>query len=1101
MESVTRWLLDLGIQFNNIEEDFSNGYLLGMILFRYNFQPDFGQFSNKVSYALTNLSKIQLSLERLAIKFDPHRLINKEPGYSQSLLAKIYKALHNVPDSTPAKKKGSLSLPPEISKQDRLGERQKKFEDFHQTQLKIIKDAEFLQRDLIFNAKIKERQNRIDVLKTNKTFMQTWQGEGIENWKKNVQIKKERVLHEKTVKLKLSNDKKTRIRLSNQFYLNDTFDGIKEFEKNMIRLGIDYTGETEKKVTKQDLSVETAATMAKIKENKLKSIEAAKEREVRQRNSYIEQKKNEKFESYKKSSSRIGNLLKQVLSRLHQNIFLFLKNYSKKTRRIQDVEQNISQYKNLAEEKWGSIERARLEALEAQEQIAKKEISEKKKNFRKNVLEAKLKASEMHFEMIKPVTYDLIALAGEVFEHLGKFPRIPSKLWNNWMEVFVNKANQHRVEVVQKPEKDLFESVPVFDELGKGIVEDYLNGRENWGPLPSNYLLSDCIEEIIDTSFPLSPRPPFPEGPSFLPLKLLLLGGPFSGKHHQSKKLSDTFFLKSLEQSKIQEEAKKVVLRKSEPEDTKNKKKVIEEEPEVFIQACLESNPDEESGRARLFRGRIRGLFGDSLKSEEDSKKPIKKEEARCQGFILLGYPGTLQEAVDLERQLSGFVHPSELPAEQRDVKKVQAGELIRYRPKEFVPQKMFSGFWDLVVILDVDEDIAARRAAERRIDPAGNVYNLMVNPPPDNVLAKCKTIDWPGEDWLHGEYAQFTVNKNRLAHWFSLFGFKGQSSFMRIDGNSHPDVVFESIKIRCLEILAAKNTPGEYEEKREGNQEREIKAFRLFEMWEKIAKEYKERVFYAFGMFRGVVLEMEKGLVEIQEEFLMVLKENDLKGEIAKEFLADFNDLIRRQTIFSKGDVDELLDRIDNISDSLWDLVSQRKQKMVELRQKLVENYNIEKKLGKFANLAVLLTQCEAFKYSGSANLILDWMSDDDKNPQINLQIPSEISFPLSDFLKLFKLKALNSLTSHSSLSEENELFEFRVSSITAWVEYNLNLFRQKTDSVFNKLDDWIKQAVILLNDSINDYISALHSSFKSKEVLNYSFPPDSSILKPLSI
>jgi hypothetical protein len=127
--------------------------------------------------------------------------------------------------------------------------------------------------------------------------------------------------------------------------------------------------------------------------------------------------------------------------------------------------------------------------------------------------------------------------------------------------------------------------------------------------------------------------------------------------------------------------------------------------------------------------------------------------------------------------------------------------------------------------------------------------------------------------------------------------------------------------------------------------------------------------------------------------------------------------------------------------------------------------------------------------------------MSDDDKNTQINLQIPSEISFPLSDFLKLFKLKALNSLTSHSSLSEENELFEFRVSSITAWVEYNLNLFRQKTDSVFNKLDDWIKQAVILLNDSINDYISALHSSFKSKEVLNYSFPPDSSILKPLSI
>ena len=100
---------------------------------------------------------------------------------------------------------------------------------------------------------MKERQNRIEVLKSNKTFIMTWQAEGLENWKKNMNKKKERVLHEKTVNLKLLNDKKYRIRASNEFYSNDTSDGIKEFEKNMIRLGIDYVGDTEKKVVKTDI--------------------------------------------------------------------------------------------------------------------------------------------------------------------------------------------------------------------------------------------------------------------------------------------------------------------------------------------------------------------------------------------------------------------------------------------------------------------------------------------------------------------------------------------------------------------------------------------------------------------------------------------------------------------------------------------------------------------------------------------------------------------------------------------------------------------------------------------------------------------------------
>ena len=1091
------WIADLGLEFKSFEEDFANGYLIGMVLFRYGLQPDFGQFSNKVSYSLSNLSKIQLALERLSIKFDPHRLVNKDPGYSLSLLDKIYKALHNIPVSGPSYKKSSLSQPPPSLK-ERLNEKQKRFDDFHQAQLKRILQDEENQKEVIFKTRLKERQSRIDVLRTNKTFMQTWQGEGIENWKKNVQRKKERILHEKTVKLKLSNDKKRRVVLNNEFYLQDTADGIKEFEKNMIRLGIDYNAEPEKKVVRQDLAVEAAATIAKIKENKEKAVEAAKEREVRQRNLFIEQKKNEKFEVHKKATNRILALIKNALDDSYRFVWVKVSNYAKRVRKVQEVEKNISHYRTLSEEKWGSIDRKRIEMMEAQELAARKELSEKKKNFRKVILENKLKSQEIHFQMIRPVLIDLVLLSEEVFDVLSKGTKIPSGLWNGWMEVFKNKVQSSVVELVQEPQKNPLETKQIFDEVCNEYARSYIAGSQEWGPLPNNYLLADCIEQIIDSSFPLSPSPAMPEGPSYLPFKLLILGPHFSGKKFQSKKLCDTFSLKSFELPKILEEAKKVVQRKSEPEDTKGKKKVVEEEPEIFVQASLESNAEDELGRAKLFRARIRGVFGDSMKLEDDPKKVGKKEEAKSQGFILIGYPSTLQEAVDLERQLSGFVHPSELPPETRDLKKAEAQELIKYRPKDLVPVKFFNGYWDLVIALDVDEENAVKRATERRVDPAGNLYNLLVNPPPDNILAKCKSVDWPGEEWLRNEFVSFNANKEQLLHWFSLFGGKTQGNLLRVEANLHPDLVFEQIKARCLDALAGKSRDVVEDEVGEKGIERD-KAVLLFEVWEKMVAGYKEQVLSAFAMFRGVSCEIEESLVALQEEFLKVLKENDNKPSIAHDFTLELNDLLRSKSIFSKAEADDIQEKIENISDSLWDLVSQRKEKLVTLKDSFISSYNVNHQLSKIANLSILLTKCEAFKYSHSCTLIQSLSSSSYPSPSIS--IPSEVTHPLQDFLYFFKSKCLNSLISYPELQEENNLFEFRLNSILRWVSTNIKTFNDKIDKVFKRFDDWIKQAVILENKSINNYIHAVRESFRSKDQLSYQFPSDLQILSSLSI
>ena len=671
--SIMLWLSDLGITVSNFEDEFSNGYLLGQILYRYNFQDDFGQFSNKPSYALSNISKVQLSLERFNLKFDPHRIINKEPGYIKKILGKIHIALHSINFSPKisSNKAKSIKTAPHLSNDENLSIKLKKFEDIRFSQAQQALEKEKTQREMIFKTHLRERSLRIETLKSNKTFMQTWQQEGLKNWTKNQNRRKERIFHENTVKLKLTNDKVSKIKQFNEFHMIDANEGIKEFEKNMIRLGIDYNGESEKKIVKQDLAVEAAVTMAKIKENKKKTIEAAKEREVRQRNSYIQQKKNEKFEKYKEGSKKTGNSLIKIIQSQLKLGFSAMQKYCKKIKSIEQVEKNINKYKTLSDEKWGAVNkqyRAEIDLLEAS---AKKELFEKKKKWTQAMIQNLKLSHETHSELCQPIAKDIILLADQAYKYIVDNKKIPNNLWVDWLNIFKNKSQFNTTEAensqilakIKTPVTNYFDIIQ--DEYNH-----YLEGNGRWGPIPANYSLGDVVDIIIDSAFPLLPSPPIPEGPSYLSYKIIILGPSFSGKKTQAKKISDQLTLKIFEMPKIIEDAKKVIQKKSEPEDLK-KKKVGEEESEIFIQASLEVSFEEESGRSKLFRAKIRGLFGDNPKIEqEELKKQSKKEESKAQGYILLNYPNSLQEAVDLERVLSGFVHPSELPPELRDIKK-----------------------------------------------------------------------------------------------------------------------------------------------------------------------------------------------------------------------------------------------------------------------------------------------------------------------------------------------------------------------------------------------------------------------------------------------
>ena len=124
------WLFELGIHYSNIEEDFSNGYLLGSILYRYNLQDDFGTFSTKENYTSSNLSKLQNSLERLGIKLNTKKVLNKETGYITKILGLIHKALHSISYSNLKSVRGKSAVTMKrASKLELIENSQKKFEE------------------------------------------------------------------------------------------------------------------------------------------------------------------------------------------------------------------------------------------------------------------------------------------------------------------------------------------------------------------------------------------------------------------------------------------------------------------------------------------------------------------------------------------------------------------------------------------------------------------------------------------------------------------------------------------------------------------------------------------------------------------------------------------------------------------------------------------------------------------------------------------------------------------------------------------------------------------------------------------------------------
>jgi len=247
-----------------------------------------------------------------------------------------------------------------------------------------------------------------------------------------------------------------------------------------------------------------------------------------------------------------------------------------------------------------------------------------------------------------------------------------------------------------------------IDLLDTKEFSDYISGNGNWKS--EAFVKNPILASMVDAVFQINANPDIvfnTERLNPIQIKIVIVGKPFSGKKTVAKRLADELKLQIIDLNELISESLVYNQVPSQDSDTEieNSKTIISEK----IKTCL--NAGKEIGETILV-----SLV--SIKIFELNNNPENN------GWILLDFPRTLNQAKLLEKELSGFEEPKiSIPGnlkknpKEPETKSSRRKSLIAPASKENEKNKSFRSIMDLVIFLDVLDDVAIRRGLGRLQD------------------------------------------------------------------------------------------------------------------------------------------------------------------------------------------------------------------------------------------------------------------------------------------------------------------------------------------------------------------------------------------------
>lgn len=434
-------------------------------------------------------------------------------------------------------------------------------------------------------------------------------------------------------------------------------------------------------------------------------------------------------------------------------------------------------------------------------------------------------------EMCKEIVDQLVDMAMKVGEYrmLGDGV-VPKKLLNEWKTLFLNGRSLNGKYIVSaKDDKVSLSKDDGTNASGNAVDEDlagiqlldeqdfneYLKGTGEWpypndstdSPVPkNNELLGLIVNNILEIAHPPEIVYKGPVLPS-VPICMSIVGKRFSGKHSLAQNIAKLYKLNIISMDTLIKESvtmaggEATTSTVSTADGTSTKPK---SQQSTTSKASTPSTTAAAMKKVQLslYEGNtaddatLVSLVVDAIRRVSIAG-PEKDNTDKSGGWILVDFPRTKAQAQLLERELSGYEDPKApkfgglkrqngaAPAgknagnkdAEKDKKKFS---LISPPPDSKITENQGSAAirsgLDLVVMLDVDNETAVKRATGRRFDPITNTtYHLEFNPPPvdqPGIMERLVNLDDEAlpQEQLQYQLSAFEDQAPQIQEWFTRF-------------------------------------------------------------------------------------------------------------------------------------------------------------------------------------------------------------------------------------------------------------------------------------------------------------------------------------------
>ncbi|EFC50384.1 cpc1/kpl2 [Naegleria gruberi] len=739
---------------------------------------------------------------------------------------------------------------------------------------------------------------------------------------------------------------------------SEVFSGIEEFEKKLEHTETNKEPQLEKasvpvnantsvtsieKLEKESSNTRDANSyLKKIKAKRSEEHASRKEKEQRRRKVLMEQQ--QVFKDLEESRRR-EVLLEKLMKKSMEE-----RQLAKELNEIKQLKQVMKENREIREKQYAERRRKDFEEKQRREtDLMEKEKEERKIKKReliekhKLLLEEKSKQKrEKHWNICFEISNQIIDLSFKEIEYAetteGEKPTTAEIL--EWRKMFVKgvyddestKEDDAELEQSREMEQSLQTHETVdLDVIDMAEFKDYLSCKGVWKESSdetekvSNFI-KDVVSKLHDKIHPLPSPKTEPVLKSKYSYNVILTGKPMSGKSTVCKKIASQLSLFHIN-------------------------------TEAILKSLLDG--ENKSSEYSEIANRARACLLDGREIDEEIivdlilleiEKVEKIENTTYQGWLIEGYPLTLEAAKILERRISGYT-PSveEFVGTDSEVKlnsvilnqnscKKSDEELM----KRLVPFQAFTS----VIFIDVEDELVFERLADQKVDPlTGTVYHMIYSPPESvDISTRLVPIDEHvrlDKAQINSQLVSFAKSKRELMNWYKKF-----ENVFEAKENSIDDLVKE-----CSNIITnhkrepfqnhIQTEPENSEIEQSGGPEKkelDVEFCKLFlSEWMSIEQNYVGSCKLVFRNLRDFRKSFFKQFSDLKEQFMNFLLRPDDKQVYITQFQNDFNRLPLE--LRSNSQVkDELHRRSEDLKETLWTLCDEKKleaEKELEEHQK----------------------------------------------------------------------------------------------------------------------------------------------------------------------